>query len=562
MKEPDLFEHFGNYCILSKIHPDAFNNDTFKIQTINIGGGNDTGIDGIAIVVNNHIVSSVDEIKDLIGKRRSNLEVSFIFIQSKTSSAFNSSAIGNFVFGIKDFFKEKGTLKTNPDLESLREMQKYIYDNSILLNPKPTCDIYYVSTGKWVDDQNVLARVEGDLVGLKDRDIFGDVNFSPIDGVRLETIYKEIKNKITKEILFDKQTTLPRVNGVKEAYIGVLPLSEYFKLIEDTSGNIQRSLFYDNVRDYQGLNPVNKEISHTLNDSVKKFQFPILNNGVTVVAKDLRKVGEYFTINDFQIVNGCQTSHVLHKHKSKIDYNGIFVPIKMICTEDQSVINDIIKATNRQTEIKVEAFESLKEYHKRLQRFYSSFPNKTVELYYERRSREYDQEHPLIPRAQIITLAAQINSAISIFFNDPHSTHRYFGELLKAYSGKLFQEDDKPEMYYASALGLYRMDSLVKEGLLDDKYRRYKYQILLIIRIISLGYDMPPSNSKKMVQYADKLIQIFEDETKLRTVLPVATRMFDISLSAYKRKNPGTKEYNFNRVKELTSEIIMQSKQL
>lgn len=104
IKEDILFEHFCNYCILSKVHPEAFYNDNFKIEEINVGGGQDTGIDGIAIVVNEHIVNSLEEI-DSLKNQFQRLDVRFIFTQSKTSSEFKTSEIGNFIFGVKDFLK-------------------------------------------------------------------------------------------------------------------------------------------------------------------------------------------------------------------------------------------------------------------------------------------------------------------------------------------------------------------------------------------------------------------------------------------------------------------------
>ncbi len=68
-----------------------------------------------------------------------------------------------------------------------------------------------------------------------------------------------------------------------------------------------RGLFYDNVRDFQGDNPVNKEIDDTLKSDERDL-FVLLNNGITIVAESLSKTGDIFTIEDYQIVNGCQTS--------------------------------------------------------------------------------------------------------------------------------------------------------------------------------------------------------------------------------------------------------------
>ncbi|MBE9256629.1 MULTISPECIES: hypothetical protein [Aphanizomenonaceae] len=59
LNESILFEHFVNYCIVSKEY-----NAQFLLEDIHIGGGGDLGIDGIAIIVNgNLIISSKDFIK-------------------------------------------------------------------------------------------------------------------------------------------------------------------------------------------------------------------------------------------------------------------------------------------------------------------------------------------------------------------------------------------------------------------------------------------------------------------------------------------------------------------
>jgi AIPR protein len=51
----------------------------------------------------------------------------------------------------------------------------------------------------------------------------------------------------------------------------------------------------------------------------------------------------------------------------------VFVPIKIIVTADAEVTNLITKGTNRQTEVKVEAFESLNPFQKELEEFYGTF---------------------------------------------------------------------------------------------------------------------------------------------------------------------------------------------
>ncbi len=69
------------------------------------------------------------------------------------------------------------------------------------------------------------------------------------------------------------------------------------------------------------------------------------------------------------------------------------MPIKIIVTDNMDVTNDAIKATNWQTEVKKEAFESLSPFHKKLEEFYATFDKeKNQRLYYERRSKQYENQ--------------------------------------------------------------------------------------------------------------------------------------------------------------------------
>lgn len=63
------------------------------------------------------------------------------------------------------------------------------------------------------------------------------------------------------------------IKGVEQAYIGLVSVKEYLKLIENEEGMIQQGLFYDNVRSYLGENPVNKEIIDTIKMRINVYNF-------------------------------------------------------------------------------------------------------------------------------------------------------------------------------------------------------------------------------------------------------------------------------------------------
>ncbi|WP_194400074.1 AIPR family protein [Klebsiella variicola] len=69
-----------------------------------------------------------------------------------------------------------------------------------------------------------------------------------------------------------------------------MSVKEYITLITNDDNSLSKGLFYDNVRDYQGKNKVNQEIIKTLRDDNLQTLLPLLNNGITIIAKKLTKL--------------------------------------------------------------------------------------------------------------------------------------------------------------------------------------------------------------------------------------------------------------------------------
>jgi len=439
--------------------------------------------------------------------------VNFNFVQSKTSSSFELSGITNFILSVKEFFKET-ELQFEDEILNLRDLKDYIYKNSIKMERSPSLNLYYITTGKWLDDQNLITSINSGIEDLKKTDLFARIKFIPIDANKIKSLYREIKNKITREITFDKHTILPKIDGVTESYLGVLSADDLVRIITDEDGEIIKTIFYDNVRDFQGFNKVNSGIKRSIVNEGKKDKFVLLNNGITIVSKSLNKVGSSFKISDFQIVNGCQTSHVLHHLKDSVSFE-IKIPLKLIVTDDDDTINDIIRATNSQTEVKNEAFEILKPFHKQFEEFYNSFSQEeNKKIFYERRSKQYSGIKT--KQEKVLGLSTQIKAYVAMFLNEPQSTHRYFGELLKAYQSRLFLDNHSMYPYYTSGLALNVLEELFREKKLNPKVKRFKYHLLLMLRINIAGEKIPinVSTNKKIEKHCLKICECLWDRNK------------------------------------------------
>lgn len=493
LDESKQFEQFAAFAVLNNNYSESFNT-----ADLVVGDGLDTGIDAIGIIVNGSLVTDKEEVDDL---ERTNgyLDVLFVFIQAKRSSSFDTAHIGQFGFGIQDFFAEHPRLPSNESIDNAREIMNSIYERS----PKfrrgnPLCKLYYVTTGSWQNDANVNARMHAVSSDLKNLQLFREVEFNAIGAIELQGLYNQTKNSIARDFTFNNRTVIPEIEGVTEAFIGLLPAKDFVSLIEDENNEIVKSIFYDNVRDFQDFNAVNSEMRDTLESATERARFVLMNNGITVIAKTLRATGNKFHIEDYQVVNGCQTSHVLFNQKENLD-ESIMVPLRLIVTQNEEIINSIIKATNRQTQVNEDQLLALSDFQKSLELFFQTF-DEGKQLFYERRSKQYNNSVG-IEKTRIVSPANLIRAFASMFLSEPHRTTRNYKNLLDQVGKTIFRSEHKHLPYYTSAFALYRLEYLFRSQTLEPKFKPARYHILLAFRLLVNTNPIPQMNAHAMDRY-------------------------------------------------------------
>ncbi|ELB2861399.1 AIPR family protein [Vibrio alginolyticus] len=520
LQESTQFEHFANYAILSKQF-----RGSFELNEVHSGAGGDCAIDGLYILVNGRLVNDSDELREIV-ESSGHLDAEIGFIQTKTTSSFSGADMGAFIHGIKDFLSDEPKLVQNETIKAKKQVwEDLILMSSYMVNRRPICKIYYVCTGKWVNDQNLTAVIDSGTIEVDSIGIFEHVQFDPYGSSEIQKLFHETKNKLSSTITFQNRITLPDIDGVSEGYLGVIPFQEYLKLIQDENKTIH-SIFDDNVRDFQGENSVNKKIKGTLED--KKFDlFCVLNNGVTVVASSITPAGNRFTIRDYQVVNGCQTSHILHDCQNIEGIEQVQVPIKIVVTTDEDIKTSITLATNSQTEVKTEQLEALSTFQKHLELYYSA-EKTSLPLYYERRSQQYNSVSG-IKRNQIISIPIQIKSFASMFLNSPHLVSGYYGTIVKRFAGQIFAEGHKHLPYYVSSLCYYRVEQFFRSGDLKNENKKARFHIMLIVRILGMGSELDYFNSNKIDKKAEKFKDLLLNETKALSLFKKAESIFETS---------------------------------
>ena len=94
-----------------------------------------------------------------------------------------------------------------------------------------------------------------------------------------------------------------------------------------------------------------------------------------MIARTLRALRrDRFQIEDFQIVNGCQTTHVLFDCRDQAD-NSLLIPLRIVATQDEDVVKSIIRGTNRQTKVEDDQFFALTDFAEQLEDYFLTLPD-------------------------------------------------------------------------------------------------------------------------------------------------------------------------------------------
>jgi len=504
------FERFVNYCIVSKEY-----NKSFDIEDTLTGVGDDTGIDGLAIIVNGQLVEHKEDIEFFL-ESNNFLEAIFIFIQAKTSNDFDSSEMNSFAFGVKDFFAEKPKLRRNDEIQNFADISDFLFSKAPKFKDNPRCKLYYVTNGSWLADKNNLAIVSSATEELTNTNLFSSVEFEPLGAKEISKLYRQTKHTISTSFVFTNKVVLPDLPNITESYFGIIPISEFKKILIDENNNL-RNVFYDNVRDFQGIgNPVNKNISDTLNGDNPEL-FMVLNNGVTIVASSLKTSGNKFTIKDYQIVNGCQTSNVLFNYIKENEFDNLNLPLKLVYTENEDVKNSIIIATNSQIAIKREQLQAMTEFQKNLELYYNAIKG-DGRLFYERRSGQYRSDNSVI-KSRIINIQNQIKAFSSIFYENPDRVTTYFGSIVKQNieieNPTIFNPNHTYIIYYMAGLAFYRLDSLFRSKSIDTRFRKVKFFLLMLFRMLINENKFDPTHmnsERKTTEYCQPIIEILNEK--------------------------------------------------
>lgn len=557
----DVFERMVNYHILYQYQPDAFENiDTSLLEAISVGGSDDLGQDGIAIRVNDTFITSKTEIDNILsGRSGVKLKVELFFIQSKNKPNTDCGELLKFTTGIKEFFKKDSIAPMNEHIKETRALYHYIINDKFkYLNELPIVRCYFVSTGKVKDDLHRQSIIE-DFCDTIKKQYAQEPIFQLLGAEELVRLIKDNKS-VDPFILSCEGSVISfrNVENVTNSCLAVCKASDLMEALKTEDGlKIRKSVFNDNVRDYQGDTTVNQGIVDTIQKTPERFV--LYNNGITIVCEDFIFQNQKLRIEKPQIVNGCQTCNSLFSiyqvDSHKLD--NIYVSIKLIATKDWEISSNIVKSTNKQNIVYEEAFETLRLFHQHLEDFALSYPIGT-KIYYERRSKQYRLNDSIGPN-QKFTFKNLIQASTAMLMQKPHMAHLHESVLLKEFKDSLFTDEQSLLPYYVAMQIYLQLETKLRK----DKsyaYYTYKWHIMMLYLMVQIGTSCNLSNKKTV----DKtFLQVLDNMKDVDKYLAQAKQIFKTAKTIWV-KECGQSPYGFKDIQAFTTliKLVYRGEQL
>lgn len=487
----DYFEFFTASQILKN---QGLSDD--EVENGIVGKGLDGGCDSIYLFLNNLLITP-DVVEHISAPKDSVLEM--IIIQSKKTTSFGEDAIMKWKTISSNLLDLSHTItdfsvRYNSDVLDAFTTFRDTYTRLITSRVKLKFRFYYATLASELHP-NVIQQAEElktTVKGLFPNAII-DVNF--VDSDKLFNMYNSvIENRVNL-----KFADIP-ISPNQKNYVALVDLKSYFNFIVNDEGDVRKSFFDCNVRDYQGKNNVNSSISETLHRADNN-DFWWLNNGVTVLASEATLVNnrELQIVNP-EIVNGLQTSMEIYNYfsenKDALDSDNRSILLRIIVPDNEESRDQIIFATNNQTNIPKATLRVTDPIHLQIEMYF-----KSRGLFYDRRKNYYKNQGR--KPAEIVGVSFLAQCLITIFLKKPDYARARPSTLLndeRTYN-ELYEKSDDLEVFYRVAVLGKKIQKNVKS--VSDYSPAEKSDILFYVLYAVVAHvlnkqDICPSDIKNM----------------------------------------------------------------
>ena len=450
-----------------------FNFPTALEATAFVDGMGDLGIDGLAMALDDAPLTQASDVEAALQNATSDKPtLRLLFVQSKRPDKIQQKDVILFADAVKTFLTaskaEVRRLKPSGQLNELfgvlcaiQEARPDIAD---------TCDVSLIFGygGVWQDFPAVNMRRENALTTLRRELTKGRFEFEIWGTDRLVQIGQQFGPASKRKLGGVNLMELPP--GDATGYIGYVSAQSLVDFASRPANDDTPAvrvaddfMFADNVRAFLGIDHARAErenpgaigLSATLERGAAKNVI-LGHNGIVIVA-DAGKLldgGKMVELVGAQIVNGCQTTHVLVSRSGALD--GCSVPVKIVVTDEEALKDMIALASNTQAE--VDSYDILARLPN-IRALENEFSRAAIPLHervwFQRRRNEPvdfppNWEHP--PQFRVVRPRHLLDAFVSTILSAPDVAHANAQATLDfARQGIAFHPQHDPRLYQALA---------------------------------------------------------------------------------------------------------------
>ena len=442
--EAAYFEYFAAAQVLKD-----YDLSDEEIESGIIGAGNDGGCDAMYIFLNKNLILP-DQIETIRISKESSVEV--IIIQAKRENSFREDAIMKWKTVSDNLLQLSNSLEDfktryNEDVLELFRTFRDLHTKLIRNRVKLKFIFCYVSYA--VECHPNVKQQAKELEMIVKRNYPSSMVY--VDFIGADELFEKY-NSLSETVVNLPLVEIPIGLGKNKDYVTLVSLAEYFKFITDENLGLRKRFFEANVRDYQGKNAVNSCIRDSLEDRDSEEDFWWLNNGITILASEaIMANNRELQLTNPEIVNGLQTSNEIYNYYSQnvalLENEKRNILVRIIVPETEKVRDDIIFATNNQTNIPKSSLRVTDSIHLEIEMYF-----KSRGLYYDRRKNYYKNQGK--KAKDIVGVSFLGQCLITLFLQKPDFARARPSTLLtddETYA-KLYEDNKDLEVFYKCAL--------------------------------------------------------------------------------------------------------------
>ncbi|GAA3865893.1 AIPR family protein [Streptomyces lannensis] len=469
-KMDDFFNYFAASAALQD-----FDLDIDELRDGIVDGSHDCGVDGLWVFVDDRYMSAnIDRHTNFRGKK-----IQLVILQAKTSSGYQETAFEKLHYHLPLLFDMDRNTKELADATNAKLLDRtgrFLNVLEALASSFQEISIRVIYASRSVEPPHPNVKAKGNRLARELEKVASRTkcHIEYLGAAEL----RELSGRGASTILEMAFIETPMSTSLGEGYICLVRLDEYYNFITSRNDALRLELFESNVRDYAGRTAVNSAIEGTLKSNHRE-DFWWFNNGVTIVAEEVRIAGKRVVVTNPQIVNGLQTSHEIFNHfQSSGHHNDRSILVRIIVPPSSGRARDvIIRATNSQTELPPGALRATEKIQKDLEEALARYG-----YHYERRANYY--KNLGVSLDQVVSMSRLAREYTAFVLGEPHTSLKHAETYLlgDSHYDKVFSAEIDIDLYRL-VLDVHRRitefltDYSQDRPLLGDTAENWRYHI-------------------------------------------------------------------------------------